>query len=114
MTAPRFVPKDMAARPEDFGTIPPENLTWKHPARDGVNRVWLRAAQHQATLAFAMNRHLLHKNLTLEAWCEVGDFSAQRLRRVLRGDVIMRFEDVAAFELVSHVGVVMDIPLPSR
>lgn len=114
MTTPRFVPKQMVSRPKYFGTIPAENLGWTDPDLDGVNPVWRRAAQHQAVLAFAMNRHLLYKNVSLEAWCEVGGFSAQRLRRVLRGDVIMRLEDVAAFEIVSGVALSLKIALPAR
>lgn len=74
-------------------------LEWHTITRGTPEWVRWRAAHHQANVALRVNTLLVAAPRdTVADIARLADCTTQRVRRVLRGEVIMRLEDLAAFE----------------
>lgn len=95
MTNARFQPRNYAVTPSAFGTE--LELQWRAlPARASSDQEdQLGAAQLQHRLSIAIRRAALRRHGSVRAYCEFRNLSYQRTARMLRGEVVMRLEDVA-------------------
>ena len=92
MSDPRFRPRAYTSEPNAFGKA--ANLVWITPATDAEMDL-CRAAQLQHTYAVRINRRLRETNKTVRDYAEMTGVGYDRLAKVLRGDAIMRLEDIA-------------------
>lgn len=108
MTTPRFEPKAYCVRPKDFGRrgvefLDPDDL---HP--DERNRVWV--AKLQSEVASKLRDRMLYADLTLEEVASDLGMTASRLGRLIRGEIVLRLEDLA--DLDRELGVDLRELLP--
>lgn len=95
MTNARFQPRNYAVTPNSFGTE--LELQWRTlPARASSDQEdQLGAAQLQHRLSIAIRLAAVRRHGSVRAYCDFRDLSYQRTARMLRGEVVMRLEDVA-------------------
>lgn len=96
MSNPRYRPRAFTLEPFGFGRV--ETIKWDEatpPAR-------LRAAQLQHQYAIEIRTLALKTFGSIKAYAETIGQSEDRLLKVLRGDAIMRLEDLAAAQV--HLG----------
>lgn len=96
MSDPRFRPKDYAVDPHEFGRT--EEPEWRTVPEDEAHR--LRAAVIQHWFALSVRDAMKRESGTLKALARRAGVSYDRMSRVLRGDAIMRLEDIAAADLL--------------
>jgi hypothetical protein len=94
---PRYAPRDFTSEPAAFGRA--ARLTWPPPLtrKDAVRR---RAAQLQHRYALRIRARLVAKRLNVSGYAKEAGTNYDRLARVLRGEVVMRLEDIALADLV--------------
>jgi hypothetical protein len=103
MSAPRFRPRRYTPDPKLFGKAPV--IRWNDVVTDQqATQVVASRIQHDYAVAIRAAADQQHGNL--KAYAEATDADYQRLTRVLRGDAIMRLEDIA--DAHRHLG----LPLP--
>lgn len=96
MSDPRFRPKDFAEHPHEFGRE--ETIRWREVTEDDRRRQ--RAAVIQHWFAFCVREAMRSEGRgTVKGLARVAGVSYDRMARVLRGDAIMRLEDIAAADL---------------
>jgi len=98
MSTPRFTPRQLCRVPKEFGKV--EDPEWL--ADFGQSDGWrdqLGAAQMQHRFSYAMRSRIrsVGRGTVLGYAAETGA-DATRLGRMLRGEVIMRLEDIASAE----------------
>lgn len=103
MAGPRFVPRDFAADARGFGHTPV--LRWLQ-APDRQAEVFLRAAQLQHQEALRIRERMKARGLSPKQYAVQAGTSYPRLLRLLRGEAILRLEDIALADLV--LGDVID------
>lgn len=97
MTSPRFVPRTYCRPTEQFGKS--RTLQWKKPDSLTESELdQLGAAQLQHEYAYRIREALLSAGQTAKDFTETHGLDNTRFGRVLRGDVLMRFEDLANAE----------------
>lgn len=101
MSNPRFQPNSFTDEPLAFGKA--QVIQWKDVPSYEADR--LLAAQIQHRLACVISKQARTKYGSLRAYSETADLNYDRLVKVLRGEHIMRLEDVAAAE--RHVGHIL-------
>lgn len=99
MSNPRFVPRSLCAEPHAFGRA--RTVDWVDP--DGADQTELAAAQLQHDYAVRIRLAAKERFGSIGAYAlQIGQTS-DRLGKVLRGEAIMRLEDIAAAQI--HLGV---------
>lgn len=102
MSAPRFRPRWYTPDPKLFGKAPV--IRWNDAVTDQqATQVVASRIQHDYASAIRAAADQQHGNL--KAYAEATDADYQRLTRVLRGDAIMRLEDIA--DAHRHLGVAL-------
>jgi len=103
MSDPRFRPRRYTPDPKLFGKAP--EIRWNDASTEQqATQVVASRIQHDYAVVIRAAADRQHGNL--KAYAEATDADYQRLARVLRGDAIMRLEDIA--DAHRHLGV----PLP--
>ncbi len=104
MTSPRFVPKSYAVDPKMFGSS--ELVQWK-PVRShsGADRDNLVAAQVHHLVALRLQAAIRRRGMTNDEAARAFGITESRLGRLLRGDVILRLEDIAWADRNFELGV---------
>ncbi|MFJ7288321.1 helix-turn-helix domain-containing protein [Curtobacterium sp. NPDC098951] len=105
MAGPRFAPRDFAEDARGFGHTPV--LRWVQAA-DPRAEVFLRAAQLQHQQVLRIRERMQARGLSPKQYATQAQTSYPRLLRLLRGEAILRLEDIALADLV--LGDVVDAP----
>lgn len=103
MSDPRFRPRRYTPDPKLFGKAPEIRWNAALTARQATQVV---ASRIQHDYAVMIRAAADQQHGSLKAYADATDTDYQRLTRVLRGDAIMRLEDIA--DAHRHLGV----PLP--
>lgn len=103
MTNPRYRPRDYCLEPELFGKR--FELTWREVEERENAR--LAAAQLQNRYAVFIRHQVRAKSKSLKIYAITAGVSYDRLMKMLRGDVIMRLEDLG----MAHYLLKLDIGL---
>lgn len=114
MTNPRYRPRDYCLEPELFGKR--FELTWREV--EGRENARLAAAQLQNRYAVFIRHQVRTKSKpqdpkslkpkSLEIYAIAADISYDRLMKMLRGDVIMRLEDLGMARYVLGLDIGLD------
>lgn len=97
MTDPRFYPRKYCEPPEHFGTA--RIVTWPDDAGMSASvRDQLGAAKLQHKYARWVRDLLEGDHMTVETFANIIDMNYTRLGRILRGDIVMRVEDIVNFD----------------
>ncbi len=102
MGKPKYVPREWAIDPELFGRS--AAIEWKRP----TNEIELRqqyAARIQNLYATRIRARLKLRKMKLTAYAARTGKGYDRLSKVLRGEVLMRIEDVADAEYLLQGGI---------
>lgn len=97
MTDPRFRPRSYCVPPQNFGTLLP--VKWDAPDElrsDALDQ--FGAAQWQHARAREIREALKADGLTVTEYAKSQGIDYTRLSRILRGDIIMRVEDMVNAE----------------
>lgn len=107
MSDPRYRPRDFCDQPEFYGKFEP--LSWRS-APSAEERARLIAAQLQHRYSMRIQARLRERRETLKSYAARPETpSYDRLTKVLRGEAIMRFEDVG----LAHLLLGEILPAPS-
>lgn len=104
MSDPRFTPRRFATEPNSFGRA--RVISWldenddENKKRSGDERDRFAAARLQSQFAFLIRSRVRRKYKTLKAYADACGVPYDRLSKVMRGEVIMRFEDVVQAERI--------------
>ncbi|MEY9777205.1 hypothetical protein [Arthrobacter sp. MW3 TE3886] len=97
MSDPRFHPRKMAAPPDrqNFGKV--AEISWlKGTTELEVSRI--EAARLQHALALKITSRLRDRGYSIRSYAELAGIGYDRMAKVLRGDAVMRLEDVSDAE----------------
>lgn len=95
MTNPRFRPRAYAEIPVEFGKF--ERIVWIAPtAVEDQDR--LSAARWHHMYACRINKRLRERGATVAQYADMAGSGYDRLSKMLRGDVLIKLEDVAQAE----------------
>lgn len=97
MSDPRFRPRDMASpsHRRDFGKV--QKIDWLEGTTDAeASRI--AAARLQHALAVKITGRLRDKHLSIRNYAELAEIGYDRMAKVLRGEAVMRLEDVSDAE----------------
>jgi hypothetical protein len=97
MSDPRFRPREMAAPPHrrDFGKV--QEISWLEGTTEAeASRI--AAARLQHALAVKITGRLKDKRLSIRSYAELAEIGYDRMAKVLRGEAVMRLEDVSDAE----------------
>lgn len=112
MAGPRFAPRDYAEDVAGFGRVP--QLRWVSPRSD-AERTFLRAAQLQHQYVLRIRARMDACGMSAKQYAARTGTSYARLMRLLRGEVILRLEDIALADLVLDEVIVHEpAPAPER
>ena len=97
MTDSRYVPRSFAVNPTEFGQK--SSIEWV-PDLDLSNKAldWLKASQVQHGFARQIRLAIGASYDSVQEFADVNELDYRRLSRVLRGEAIMRLDDLAAIE----------------
>ena len=103
MSAPRFQPRRYTDEPQVFGKA--RNITWRVAGSDH-DATQLVASQMQHDYAVAIRYAIADSPYrTVKGYAQATGADYQRLSKVLRGEAIMRLEDIA--DAHRHLGVLL-------
>ena len=103
MSDSRYVPRSFAVTPTDFGQK--STIEWVSDA-DLPNKIdWLRASQLQHGFARQIRLAIGRDFESVQEFADVNELDYRRLSRVLRGEAIMRLEELAAVERILTLSV---------
>ena len=93
----RYVPRSFAVTPTEFGQK--SGIEWV-PDTDLPNKEldWLRASQLQHGFSRQIRLAIGRDYESVQEFADVNELDYRRLSRMLRGEAIMRLEDLAAIE----------------
>ena len=99
MSDPKYRPRDWAA-PEDRNLFGKEDeISWLEGGSVvEVSRIDASRLQH--TLTVRIRRRLREKGYTIHSYADRAGVSYDRMAKVLRGEAVMRLEDLADAELI--------------
>ena len=97
VTDSRYVPRDLSDQPAGFGRG--ENLIWK-TSDVPVESTRIRAAKIQHFYSLRIRKRMADKPMSAKQFASESGIRYDRLMKVLRGEMIMRLEDIAAADLV--------------
>lgn len=92
MSNPRFTPRAFSEEPDAFGVA--RRITWREPTQGEVDQINAARLQHQWALAIRTSSKAQFGSV--KAYAMAAQQNYDRLAKVLRGDAIMRLEDIAA------------------
>lgn len=92
---PRFRPRRYTTEPAAFGKA--ETIKWRE-GRTEEESDRIQVSQWQHMYAVRIARQAVRKHGTLKAYAVANDLNYDRLSKVVRGDALMRFEDLAVAE----------------
>ncbi|MFJ3490613.1 helix-turn-helix domain-containing protein [Leifsonia aquatica] len=95
---PKFRPREYMVDPAGFGRV--ESSKFLEPSGSIEDAVRIRASKWQHTFAYLTRDLMRAKRLNQKDLAARSHMSYDRVSRVLRGDVLLRLEDMAAFERV--------------
>ena len=102
---PRFKPRSYTLDPKGFGKV--AQLRWSEPG-DPAEETQVITARVQHDFAYAISEAVAKSSYrTVKAYARATGTDYQRLTKILRGEAIMRLEDIA--DAHRHLG----IPLPT-
>lgn len=106
MSDPRFRPREMAApsNRQLFGKA--ASITWLEGVTD-KQKSRVEAARLQHLLAVRINSGLRNAGYSIRSYSELAEIGYDRMAKVLRGEAVMRLEDVADAERI--LGDIIDI-----
>jgi hypothetical protein len=106
MADSKFIPRQFFRNDLDFG-VPEKDLLWKERSNwpNGATEDWARAAWLQHHLAQSMRAQIKTRFATLATFAEIAGMKPARLGRILRGDYIMRLEDIGLAERLLGLNV---------
>lgn len=110
MTTPRYVPKQFMEVPTSFGHAPASALRWHESMAKRL--VQLEAAKLQNDVVFEVNSMARQYPQLAEGVVRELGCSRQRWQRLVRGDVVMRLEDMAAIATVTKRVVSVEFKRP--
>lgn len=97
MTDSRYVPRSFAVTPTEFGQK--SNIEWAPDSDLSHKQIdWLKASQLQHSLVRQIRMAIGRSYDSVQEFADVNEVDYRRLSRVLRGEAIMRLEDLAAAE----------------
>ena len=98
MSSPRFVPRSYSAQPDLFGKT--MLMQWRALAEGSSDSVLdqAAAARRQHKIAVEIRVAILARHGSVKNYAELHNIDYQRISGVLRGQTLMRFEDVANAE----------------
>lgn len=92
MSNPRFEPRRSSLEPDSFGRS--EVIAWKNsPSPSAIDR--LETARLQHAYAVVIRRRARSKFKTVGVYAQTCGVSYDRMAKILRGEAIMRLEDIA-------------------
>jgi hypothetical protein len=97
MTDSRYVPRDLSDEPAGFGRA--AILKWKSSDSIG-GAARIRAANIQHFYTIRIRKRITDELMTAKQFAAKSGISYDRLMKVLRGEMIMRLEDIAAADLI--------------
>lgn len=98
MADSRYVPRDYALNPLHFGSLT-KPVEWRENMASAADLDRLKAAQAQHRYAARIRSSIRSSGPgTTKAFAEVNGLNYARFSRMLRGEIIMRLEDVATAE----------------
>ncbi len=100
VSAPRFRPQHYTTEPRAFGRA--FDLVWRKPW-PGPSEDRLLASQMQNTYAFLIQDEAIRQHGSLKKYAEEAGVDYQRLTKLLRGEAIMRLEDIANAHRHLHI-----------
>ena len=103
MSSPRFKPRRCASAPHMFGVT--EQIEWNEDARSDYERDRLAAAKLQHQFAVIIRAKAKTKFKSVAKYAEAAGVPYDRIGKVLRGEAIMRLEDIAQAERL--LGVIL-------
>ena len=98
MSDPRCHPRDFCVYPERFGQV--GDVQWR--AEGTSSSIRLGAAMLQHDWSKTIRRRLGEERMSLKVFAGRAGMSYDRATKILRGEAIMRLEDIAAAELLLH------------
>jgi hypothetical protein len=97
VTDSRYVPSSYSTEPRGFGRA--EGLHWK-TSNDVTELARIRASKLQHSYSVRIRKRMTDMSVSAKQFAAASGTSYERLLKVLRGDVIMRLEDIASADLV--------------
>lgn len=104
MSSPRFIPRRCSTEPENFGRT--RQIGWvddnDEPSRvrSSYEQDRIAAARLQHRYAVVIRRRAREECGSLKAYAAKCEMPYDRLSKVMRGEVIMRLEDIAQAERI--------------
>lgn len=94
---PKYRPRDFAVHPALFGNTEP--IEWLAPS-DDISPFQLRAARIQHLYAVRIRARLEATGTALKSYAVRSRVSYDRTSKMLRGEVVMRLEDIAIADVL--------------
>jgi hypothetical protein len=115
MPTRRYVPRSFFVNDLDFG-VPDKELKIKPASawRPGSTEDYARASSMQHHIAQAMNERIEVLYPTRKAFAEGARLDYERLGRVLRGEYVMRLEDIGMAERLLGLSIRLIAERPQR
>lgn len=104
MTVKRYEPRSFAVDFHDFGSV--RKIRWKaEDSLSGEELDYLLASQLQHTYAVKINEQITNLHGTVREYAKVAGHNYQRLGRMLRGEIVMRLDDISNAERQLGIGL---------
>ena len=100
MSDPRFVPRSWLRRPCQFGRC--LAAQWRDPATT-AEQSELDAARRQNAITFQIRRALEEQGRTIRGYAEQTDYGYDRMTKLLRGEIVMRLQDITDAERILNL-----------
>ncbi|TFC23374.1 hypothetical protein [Cryobacterium glucosi] len=97
MTDPRYRPRDLSAEPLSFGRA--SLVAWRL-ADSPQSKALLIAAQLQHEYAIRIRAGIERTGSGLKAYASEAGMSYDRAGKMLRGEIVMRLEDIATADVI--------------
>jgi hypothetical protein len=107
MSNPRFRPREYTREPGAYGKA--ANIEWIIPdSPPEQDRAQAALLQHQ--YAVRITQRLRQQRITLTSYATLAGVGYDRMSKVLRGEAVMRLEDIAQAERILEGGVLKELP----
>lgn len=107
MSNPRFRPRDYTSEPGAFGRA--TTIEWiAQDSAFGQDRA--QAAWLQHLYAARITQRLRDQKKTLAKYADLAGVGYDRMSKVLRGEAVMRLEDIAQAERILEGGILTELP----
>lgn len=104
MTVKRYEPRSFAVDFHDFGSV--RKIRWKPVgALSGPQLDYLLASQLQHAYAVRINEQITKLHGSVREYAKAAGHNYQRLGRMLRGEIVMRLDDISNAERQLGIGL---------